>query len=190
MLFSHGISSHSQSVYERLQNLHPAHKNEVPVNSLPPDQFKISAKKVRKALIRSCSETWKSLDSFGWTPALLHLIQVFKPDEGPSFFDLSADFISKRANCEMPDLVAFIYTTESLLALNKDSELVKRRTIVDGLSPRERPINQGTMFLKLAFDLAVRSREAQEAAKSLAYSARSWVRKRNGVDCAQLYGVL
>ena len=154
-------------VYQRLPNLHPPLKNEVPVIPLPPDQFQISATKVRKALIRSCSETWKSLNPFGWSTALLHLIRAFKPEEGPSIFDLSADFISKLANCEIPDSVAFIDTTGSLLALNKDSEPVRRKRIVDGLPPRERPINQGTMFLKLAFDLALRSREAQEAAKSL-----------------------
>ena len=145
-------------VYQRLPNLHPPLKNEVPVIPLPPDQFQISATKVRKALIRSCSETWKSLNPFGWSTALLHQIRAFKPEEGPSIFDLSADFISKLTNCKIPDSVVF--TTGSSLALNKDSEPVRRKRIVDGLPPRERPINQGTMFLKLAFDLALRSRES------------------------------
>ena len=51
--------------------------------------------------------------------------------------------------------------------MNKDSETVRRQRAEDGLRPRERPINQGTMFLKLAFDLALRSRAAQEAVKDL-----------------------
>jgi hypothetical protein len=131
------------------------------------DQFRISVKKTKKALFRCCSETWKSLDPFGWSTALLHLIRAFKPEEGSSFFDLVAEFVSKLANCEIPDHVAFVVTTGSLIALNKDADAVRRKRVADGLQLRERPINQGTLFLKLAFDLALRSREAQEAAKSL-----------------------
>ena len=45
VLFSHGESSPSESLYERLQNLHRPLKNEVPVIPMPLDQFQISAEK-------------------------------------------------------------------------------------------------------------------------------------------------
>ena len=71
------------------------------------------------------------------------------------------------ACCEVPDSIAFVYTTGSLIALNKDSEAVRKKRTAEGKQPRERPINQGTMFLKLAFELALRSPAASEAAASL-----------------------
>ena len=39
--------------------------------------------------------------------------------------------------------------------------------LAKGLLPRERPINQGSLLLKLAFDLALHSPEAIFAAESL-----------------------
>jgi hypothetical protein len=113
------------------------------------------------------AETWKSLDPFGWSTALLHLVRAFQPEEGSSFFELCTEFISKLACCEVPDSVAFVFTTGSLIALNKDSEKVLKTRIAEGKQPRERPINQGTMFLKLAFELALRSPAACEAAEAL-----------------------
>jgi hypothetical protein len=167
ILFSHGITPPSEEVLTRLQALHPPRKAEIPVIKPHSEQFSISAEQTSKALYRNCTETWKSLDPFGWSTALLHLIRAFKPEEGPSFFDLTSEFVAKLANCQVPDSVAFIFTTGSLIALNKDPENVRLQRLRDGLKPRERPINQGTMFLKLAFDLALRSRKAQEAADAL-----------------------
>ena len=167
VLFSHGVTPPSEAVYKRLQDLHPPLKEEIPVLPAPEYQFRVKAKKASKALYSNCAETWKSLDPFGWSTALLHLIRAYEPEEGRSFFHLAADFVSKLANCEVSDSVAFVFTSGSLIALNKDPEKVRQKRIEDGLKPRERPINQGTMFLKLAFDLALRSPEAKEAAKKL-----------------------
>ena len=167
MLFSHGVTPPSEAVFNRLQDLHPQLKQEIPVIEIKEDQFSITADNAKKSLFRHCSETWKSLDPFGWSTALLHLVRGITSEEGPSFFDLCADFISKLANCDVPDTVAFVFTTGSLVALNKDADDIRRKRVEDGLRPRERPINQGTMFLKLAFDLALRSRQAQDAVKEL-----------------------
>ena len=104
----------------------------------------ISSEQTKKQLYRSCSETWKSLDPFGWSTALLHLIRAFVPETGPSFFDLISELIAKLANCDIPDSVAFVFTTGALVALNKDPESVRIKRLEDGLKPRERPINQGT----------------------------------------------
>ena len=166
ILTSHGISTPSEEVFERLQKLHPPLKQEIPAIDPEPEQFSITGKKVRKALFRHCSETWKSLDPFGWSTALLHLIRGVEA-EGSSFFDLSAELIAKLANCQVPDTVAFLFTTGSLVALNKDSAEVRSKRLEEGKLPRERPINQGSMFLKLAFDLALRSKPAQDAAQVL-----------------------
>jgi hypothetical protein len=167
ILFSHGVTPPSEDVFTRLQKLHPPLKEEIPVIEAHDEQFSITPGQTVQALYRHSGETWKSLDPFGWSTALLHLIRAYKPEEGPSFFDLTAEFIAKLANCQVPDSVAFIFTTGSLLALNKDPENIRRKRLEDGLKPRERPINQGTMFLKIAFDLALRSKAAQKAAESL-----------------------
>jgi hypothetical protein len=167
IMFSHGVTPPSEEVFTRLQKLHPPLKESIPVLEAPDDQFSITLDQTKQALFRHSAETWKSLDPFGWSTALLHLIRSFKPEEGPSFFDLTAEFIAKLANCQVPDSVAFIFTTGSLIALNKDPEHVRLKRVKDGLRPRERPINQGTMFLKVAFDLALRSKAAQKTAESL-----------------------
>lgn len=77
---------------------------------------------------------------------MLHLVRGFQSEEGPSFYQLAAEFTAKLANCEVPDTVAFIFTTGSLIAFNTDSERVQLQRSEEGLQPRERPINQGTSF--------------------------------------------
>ena len=153
-------------MFTRLQDLHPPLKAPIPVIEIKDEQFSITPDAAKKALFRHCSETLKSLDPFGWSTALLHLVRGFEPEEGSSFFSLCAGFISKLASCEIPDVVAFIFTSGSLVALNKDPESVRRQRVEEGLRPRKRPINQGTMLLKLAFDFALRSRPAQEQLKN------------------------
>src|SRR5271166_2143809 len=167
IMFSHGVTPPSEEVFTRLQRLHPPRKEAIPRLEAADDQFTITPAQTKQALFRHSAETWKSLDPFGWSTALLHLIRAFKPEEGVSFFDLTAKFISMLANCQVPDSVAFIFTTGSLIALNKDPEHIRLKRLKDGLRPRERPINQGTMFLKIAFDLALRSKPAQKTAESL-----------------------
>ncbi len=53
------------------------------------------------------------------------------------------------------------------MALNKDDAETQATRLAQGLDSRERPINQGSLFLKLAFNLALHSPAAQEAAKAL-----------------------
>ena len=48
------------------------------------------------------------MDPFGWSTALLHLIRAVEPETGPSFYDLIAELVSKLANCEIPDSIAFL----------------------------------------------------------------------------------
>jgi hypothetical protein len=67
----------------------------------------------------------------------------------------------------VPDLVSFVLTTGSLLALYKEPTEIREERVKKGTPPKERPINQGTMLLKLAFDLALRSDQAQEAVERL-----------------------
>ena len=69
VLFSHGISPPSNEVLTRLQALHPPLKQEIPVIETKEEQFSITPDQAKKALFRNCSETWKSLDPFGWSTA-------------------------------------------------------------------------------------------------------------------------
>ena len=55
----------------------------------------------------------------------------------------------------------------ALFGLNKDDEETQDVRREKGLPPRERPINQGSLILKLAFELALHSPKAQTVAKAL-----------------------
>ena len=67
----------------------------------------------------------------------------------------------------MSDLVAFALSSGSIIGLNKDDEETQAARLAKGLLPRERPINQGALLLKLAFDLALHSTEAAESLKPI-----------------------
>jgi hypothetical protein len=71
-------------------------------------------------------------------------------------------------SADVSDLVAFALSSGSIIGLNKDDEDTQEIRREKGLPPRERPINQGSLILKLAFDLALHSEAAQEAVKTLA----------------------
>ena len=84
-----------------------------------------------------------------------------------SFFALFCTLVSNVVDANVSDLVAFTLSSGSIIGLNKDDEATQEERKEQGLKPRERPINQGSLLLKLAFDLALHSPPAQEAAKEL-----------------------
>jgi hypothetical protein len=102
-----------------------------------------------------CTEKWKSLDPFGWSTALLHNVRGITSSVGQTFFQLMGTLISRIANTQIPDLASFILTTGSLFGLYKETEETRSEKEKKGIAPKERPINQGSLFLQVAFDLAL-----------------------------------
>jgi len=163
VLFSHGICKPSPALFGRLQALHPPLKQEIPAITVPEPQLTMTNADVYKAVHKKCTEHWDSMDPFGWNTALLHLAG------GPSdkcFFTLFTELINVALDVKVSDLVAFTLSSGNIFGLNKDSEAVQQARIEKGLNPRERPINQGTLILKLAFDVALHSEDAMHAAMS------------------------
>jgi hypothetical protein len=80
---------------------------------------------------------------------------------------LFSSLVSKVIDAGVSDLVAFVLSAGSIIGLNKDDAETQTKRLEQGLEPRERPINQGSLILKLAFDLALHSPAAQAAAKVL-----------------------
>ena len=170
ILCSHGIVPASEDGYKRLSKLHPALKETIPSLSTDVPQFFITPLQAAKALHKLCGEKWVSLDPFGWSTALLHLVRGSRgvTAESPiTFFRLFATLVSKVAAAEVSDLVAFVLSSGSVLALNKDSEEERKTRETKGLPPRERPINQGSMVLQMAFGLALSSDPAKKAMHEL-----------------------
>ena len=93
---------------------------------------------------------------------------------------------------DVSDLVAFVLSSGSIIGLNKDDEETSLKRQAEGLAPRERPINQGSLILKLAFDLALHSKKAQAAIKALD-PIQKGVGAKRGMEiiahtCNTLYG--
>src|SRR6186713_2511920 len=80
ILTSHGPASPSLEGLDRLRALHPALKEEIPELSTDAEQFTVTKSRAAKILFPLCGSQWGSLDPFGWSTALLHLIRAAKPD--------------------------------------------------------------------------------------------------------------
>jgi len=76
VLCSNGVAAGSEEGLERIRALHPALKEAVPPLHTDVSQFSISAAQARRALFGKCGEAWVSLDPFGWSTALLHLVRA------------------------------------------------------------------------------------------------------------------
>jgi len=166
---SHGVAEHSAEGLQRLQDLLPTLKEPVPPLPAELDQFRTSESEVRKFLFNNCTGSWKSLDPFGWSSALLHLVRV-NPNtasEGPSFFDGVVKLVVALANCEVCDLAALVQTTGVLFAFNKVEPAEQEARKQRGLLPKERGINNGAFFLKCAFAISQLSPQAKKARKDL-----------------------
>jgi hypothetical protein len=164
VLFSHGLAKPTEALFNRLQGLHPPLKEPIPDLTTQVDPFTLPARQVCKVLFKQCSEQWNSPDPYGWNTALLHLVRSARR---PSFFSLFCGLVSHVLDASVSDLVAFALSGGSIFGLNKDHEDEQAERLQKGLDPRERPINQGSLILKLAFDLALHSPEAQHAAEAL-----------------------
>src|SRR5689334_23241278 len=70
--------------------------------------FRSGREEARKALFRVCGEKWVSLDPFGWSTALLHLVRGVK---GESFFGLVSGLVARVAGAEVSALVAFVFSS-------------------------------------------------------------------------------
>ena len=167
VLFSNGIAKASDGLFDRLQKLHPKLKEPIPCLATCENQFSLSPEQTFRKLFKQCNEEWHSPDPYGWNTALLHLVRNVAHPPEQSFFTLLCGLVSKIISADVSDLVAFVLSGGSILGLNKDDDEVQKRRLSQGLDPRERPINQGSLFLKLAFDLALHSKPAQQAAKDL-----------------------
>ena len=186
VLFSHGVAPASDELFNRLQKLHPPLKEPIPDITTEEKQFSISPERTAKKLYKLCTEHWNTPDPYGWNTAMLHLIRNVSEEEGPSFFSLYSALVSRVISADVSDLVAFVLSSGSIIGLNKDDEQTQEERHQKGLTPRERPINQGSLLLKLAFDLALHSPQAQQAVKELQpiHSTRSRGKEGNGSDCA------
>ncbi len=164
VLFSHGIAPASAALFERLQSLHPALKEPIPDLTTDKKQFTIPPSKATAILFKKCTEHWDTPDPYGWNTAMLHLI---RNAPGECFFSLFARLVSHVVSADVSDLVAYALASGSIIGLNKDDEETSLKRQAQGLAPRERPINQGSLVLKLAFDIALHSPKAQAAVKAL-----------------------
>jgi hypothetical protein len=167
VLFSHGMAQPTTELFDRLQALHPPLKEPIPDFRTEEKQFKVSPARACKALYGLCKEEWHSPDPYGWNTSLLFLVRNVSHPPTPSFFTLFSSLVSKIIDADVSDLVAFVLSGGSIIGLNKDDAETQASRLAQGLDPRERPINQGSLFLKLAFDLALHSPAAQAAAKLL-----------------------
>ena len=98
---------------------------------------------------------------------MLHLIRNVDDFPCQSFFSCYSALVADLIGTNVSDLVAFALSSGSIIGLNKDDEETQAMRLAKGLLPWERPINQGSLLLKLAFDLALHSPEAIFAAESL-----------------------
>ena len=167
VLFSHGIAPASDALFERLQKLHPPLKEPIPDLGTSEKQFTISPTNTAKVLFKLCTEHWSTPDPYGWNTAMLHLVRNATDPSGQSFFSFYSTLVSHVVSADVSDLVAFVLSSGSIIGLNKDDEETQDVRREKGLPPRERPINQGSLILKLAFELALHSPEAQAVAKAL-----------------------
>ena len=167
ILFSHGIAKPSEALFGRLQKLHPPLKEPIPDLTTSVEQFLISDEDTAKSLYKLCTERWDTPDPYGWNTAMLHLIRNVSDFPGRSFFFFYSTLISDLVQTDVSDLVAYALSSGSIIGLNKDDEETQAIRLEKGLPPRERPINQGSLMLKLVFDLALHSPEAEMAAAAL-----------------------
>ena len=170
VLCSNGVAGGSEGGFERIGALHPALKEGVPLLHTDVPQFLVSPAQARRALFGRCGEAWVSLDPFGWSTALLHLVRAAGPvggEGGASFFGLFSGLVARVVCADVSSLVAFALSAGSVFALNKDPPEVRAERELKGLAPRERPINQGSLVLQLAFDLALSSKPARKALSEL-----------------------
>ena len=98
---------------------------------------------------------------------MLHLVRNATDPSGQSFFSFYSTLVSHVVSADVSDLVAFVLSSGSMIGLTKDDEETQDVRREKGLPPRERPINQGSLILKLAFELALHSPKAQAVAKAL-----------------------
>jgi hypothetical protein len=167
ILFSHGIATPTLDLATQLQDLHPPLKEPIPDLPIRVPQFNISPQSVFDGLFKKCRENWKSLDPYGWNTSLLHLIRDVARPPHVSFFTLFCNVLSQIVTGDVSDLVAFSLCAGSMIGLNKDDEETQDERLKRGLKARVRPINQGSLLLKLSFDIALRSHDGKEAAKKL-----------------------
>ena len=161
VLFSHGIAPPTDAVFQRLQKLHPALKQAIPELRTNREQFFMDQRDVKEILFTKCTSSWQSGDPFGWNTALLHLIRVGpQSEEHLPFFDSYCALISRLLVADVSDLASYVLSGGSIFGLNKESEEARQAREQKGDSPKERPVNQGSLLLKLVFDLALHSPDA------------------------------
>jgi len=138
VLCSNGVAAGSEAGLERIRALHPALKEAVPPLHTDVSQFSISAAQARRALFGKCGEAWVSLDPFGWSTALLHLVRAAKGVGGgaSSFFGLFSGLVARVAGSDVSDLVAFALCRFGL-RVEQGSTGCQGRAGVEGLPPRE-----------------------------------------------------
>lgn len=123
VLFSHGIAPPTESLFKRLQALHPPLKEPIPELDTFHEQFSVSSGEVREALFAQCTESWHSVDLFGWNTSLLHLIRgAPNTEETPSFFSCYCILVSRLVAADVSDLGSFLLSGGSIFGLNKESE--------------------------------------------------------------------
>lgn len=158
VLFSHGIAPATEELFQRLQKLHPANKEPIPRLRTGFEQFYLDPQDVEKALSERCTEAWHSCDPFGWNTSLLHLVREAPDGENsPAFFRGYSALVSQLISADVSDLGSFVVSGGLMFGLNKESEEKRVERENQGESPKERPINQGSLILKLVFDLALHS---------------------------------
>ena len=161
VLFSHGIAPPTDAVFQRLQKLHPTLKQAIPELRTDREQFFLDQRDVKEIVFTKCTSAWQSGDPFGWNTALLHLIRVGpQSEEHLPFFDSYCDLISRLLVADVSDLASYVLSGGSIFGLNKESEESRQAREQKGESPKERPVNQGSLLLKLVFDLALHSPDA------------------------------
>lgn len=162
LLCSNGIAPPSPEVLDALADLHPHRTNEIvpPVPKCP--QMVIRAEEFREVLFKLAADESIAKDIFGWSPALMLECRGIPG----GFFEEFCNFLEffARNPGAFPPIAATLLSMGSLTPLHKVGAAERRRAC-DGVAPKVRPINSGTMFAKAALKAMLRTPASERAAK-------------------------
>jgi hypothetical protein len=158
-LLSNGLADPTHETLELLREAHPPSTGALTKHAPSGTQATASIKKAKVALRKCAGNTDVCMDVFGWAPDLLLPVRA---DQAGLIKPL-ARLITLMANAEIPNAAGHLLASGSLYGLNKLPPAEQKERALNGLKHKLRPVNVGSMFLKVGFQLLLKTDQAMEA---------------------------
>ena len=160
-LLSNGAAPGSPATLRIMQSMHPPRAEPLNTHDPPVKRVEVSVAQAGSFLYRTAANDSTCVDVFGWASDFLFHVRATK------FKHQLARLTARVGNAAVPDKVAMVLTCGWLLALHKDDLATQAERMSEGLDPKLRPVNIGTVLLKWGCKCSLKTKPAREAARAM-----------------------